>query len=68
MGTHAPIRIRRVKSQRLPEWCTPEILSARRMRDSFKKAKNWSQYKIYRSYTQSKAASFFSINCFSKRH
>ena len=52
MNTHAPIKTRRVKSQRLPEWCTPEILSARRMRDSFKKAKNWSQYKIYRNKTQ----------------
>ena len=36
---HAPIKTRRVETQRLPEWCTPEIVTARRMRDSFKKDK-----------------------------
>ena len=45
LDKHAPIKTRRVKSQHLPEWCTPEIVAARRTRDSFKKDKNWSQYK-----------------------
>ena len=52
LDKHAPIKTRRVKTQRLPEWCTPEIVTARRMRDSFKKAKNRSQYKIFRNKTQ----------------
>ena len=52
LDKHAPIKTRRVKTQRLPEWCTPELVTARRMRDSFKKAKNWSQYKIFRNKTQ----------------
>ena len=52
LDKHAPIKTRRVKSQRLPEWCTPEIVAARRTRDSFKKDKNWSQYKKFRNKTQ----------------
>ena len=52
LDKHAPIKSRRVKTQRLPEWCTPEIVTARRMRDSFKKAKNRSQYKIFQNKTQ----------------
>ena len=52
LDKHAPIKTRRVKSQRLPEWCTPEIVAARRTRDSFKKDKNWSQYKTFRNKTR----------------
>ena len=52
LDKHAPIKTRRDKTQRLPEWCTPEIVTARRMWDSFKKAKNRSQYKIFRNKTQ----------------
>ena len=52
LDKHAPIRSRRVKSQRLPEWCTPEILTARRMRDGYKKNKNWPQYKLFRNKTR----------------
>ena len=34
LDKHVPIKTRRVKTQRLPEWCTPEKVTARRMRDS----------------------------------
>ena len=39
LDKHAPIKTRRVKSQRLPELCTSEIVAARGSRDSFKKDK-----------------------------
>ena len=52
LDKHAPIKTRRVKSKRLPDWFTPAILSARKMRDTFKRAKNWSKYKLYRNKTR----------------
>ena len=47
LDKHAPIKTRRVKSKRLPEWCMPETVAARRIGDSFKKDKNWSHFKIF---------------------
>ena len=51
LNRHAPLKTRRVKSKRLPEWLTPDILNARRMRDTFKRAKNWQEYKKLRNVT-----------------
>ena len=34
------------------EWLTPDILNARRMRDTFKRAKNWQEYKKFRNVTR----------------
>ena len=52
LDKHAPIKTRRVKSKRLPDWFTSDILNARRTRDYYKRAKNWSQYKLYRNKTR----------------
>ena len=52
LDKHAPIKTRRVKSKRLPDWFTSNILNARRTRDYYKIAKNWSQYKLYRNKTR----------------
>ena len=52
LDKHAPIKTRRVKSKRLPDWFTSDILNARRTRDYYKRAKNWSQYKSYRNKTR----------------
>ena len=72
LDKRAPIKTRRVKTQRLSEWCTPEIVTARRMRNSFKKAKNRTLYKIFLNKTQylirkAKINHFFRINFFTKR-
>ena len=45
LDRHAPTNIRRVKSERLPDWFTPEIMEVRRMRDNSKCENNWADYK-----------------------
>ena len=52
LDRHAPIKTRRVKSKRLPEWFTSDILIARRMRDNLMRVKNWTQYKKFRNKTR----------------
>ena len=59
LDKHAPIKTRRVKSKRLPDWFTPDILSARRTRDTFKRAKtghniNYIEIKHETSYVKRK--------------
>ena len=49
LDRYAPIKQRRVKSRRLPDWYTPEIGEARKIRDKYKHSKNWSEYKRYRN-------------------
>ena len=49
LNRHAPLKTSRVKSKRSPEWLTPDILNARRMRDTFKRAENWQEYKKFRN-------------------
>ena len=51
LDRYAPIKQRRVKSRRLPDWYTPEIGEARKIRDKYKHSKNWSEYKRYRNKT-----------------
>lgn len=49
---HAPIKTRRVKTKRLPDWHTPEISQVRKMRDNCKRKKQWADYKMYRNKTK----------------
>ena len=49
---HAPLKTRRVKSKRLPEWFSEEILESRKQRDRNKQIGNWPEYKRYRNKTQ----------------
>ena len=49
LDKHAPIKIRRVKSSRLPDWYSPEIGQARIARD---RCKHWTEYKYYRNKTR----------------
>ena len=51
LDRYAPIKQRRVKSRRLPDWYTPEIGEARKIRDKYKHSQNWSEYKRYRNKT-----------------
>lgn len=52
LDKHAPIKVRRVKSSRLPDWYTPEIGQARIARDRYKRLKRWAEYKRYRNKTR----------------
>ena len=52
LSRHAPIKTRRVKSKRLPDWFTPEIMKARKIRDNSKNKNNWTDYKRYRNMTK----------------
>ena len=52
LNNHAPIKTKRVKRKRLPEWYTPEITLTQRLRDNSKRRKQWSEYKHYRNKTR----------------
>ena len=52
LDRHAPLKTRRVKSKRMPEWFTPDIRDARKLRDHYKRSKNWSKFKEYRNKTR----------------
>ena len=52
LNNHAPIKTKRVKHKRLPEWYTPEITLTQRLRDNSKRRKQWSEYKHYRNKTR----------------
>lgn len=52
LDRHAPLKIRRVKSNRLPEWFNEDIAEARKLRDINKRLKNWATYKQYRNKTK----------------
>lgn len=53
LDRHAPIKVKRVKSARLPAWYSPEIGEARKARDNYKRLKQWSNYKKFRNKTRS---------------
>ena len=48
----APVKSRRVKHKRLPEWSYQEILTTRKLRDTSKRHGNWPDYKKYRNKTK----------------
>ena len=52
LDRHAPLKTRRVKSKRMPEWFTPDILDEGKLRDHYKRSKNWSKFKEYRNKTR----------------
>ena len=49
---HAPVKSRRVKHKRLPEWSNQEIMTTRKLRDISKRHGNWPDYKKYRNKTK----------------
>ena len=51
LDRHAPVETRRVKSKRLPDWLTQEILDTRKLRANSKKLQNRSDYKKYHNKT-----------------
>jgi len=50
---HAPLRKKRVKHATLPPWLTQDIMHAMRVRDTFKKNKDFVSYKIQRNRVKS---------------
>ncbi|MCG8048030.1 MAG: reverse transcriptase domain-containing protein, partial [Candidatus Thiodiazotropha endolucinida] len=48
----APIKTKRVKSKRLPDWNTPEITLMQKQRDISKRLKQWEDYRKYRNKTR----------------
>ena len=52
LDNHAPMKSKRVKSKRLPDWFTPEIIHMQKLRDHSKRLKQWSDYKRYRNKTK----------------
>ena len=53
LDKHAPVKRRRVKCNRLPEWYTSDIGLTRIQRDKCKRQKRWSQYKRLRNKVSS---------------
>ena len=52
LNTHAPIKSKHVKSSRLPDWFSPDIKNMQKLRDKYKRLKQWSEYKTYRNKTR----------------
>ncbi|MCG8047471.1 MAG: reverse transcriptase domain-containing protein, partial [Candidatus Thiodiazotropha endolucinida] len=49
LDNNAPVKSKRVKHKRLPQWYTPEITQMQRLRDNSKRLKQWSDFKWYRN-------------------
>lgn len=49
LNSHAPVKTKRVKTKRLPDWFIPEITQMQRLRDNCKRLKQWTDYKKYRN-------------------
>ena len=52
LNNHAPIKSKRVKSKRLPDWFTPDIIQMQYLRDKTKRLKQWSDHRKYRNKTK----------------
>ena len=50
---HAPMKVRRVKKQRQPDWLTDEICDAIRKRDQYAKKKNTQEWRLARNRVNS---------------
>ena len=60
VGSSCPVKSRRVKHKRLPEWSNQEILTTRKLRDISKRHGNWPDYKKYRNKTETLIRQHFS--------
>ena len=52
LNNHAPIKSKRVKSKRMPEWFTPDIIQMQSLPDKTKRLKQWSDHRKYRNKTK----------------
>ena len=52
VNKHAPIKTKRVKTKRLPDWLTQDIVLMQKQRDNCKRLKQWTEYKTYRNKTR----------------
>ena len=52
LNKHAPIKSKRVKSSRLPDWFSPDIRNMQKLRDISKRLKQWPEYRMYRNKTR----------------
>ena len=52
LDKHAPIKSKRVKTKRLPDWFTTDIRKMQKLRDRCKRLKQWTEYKTYRNKTR----------------
>ena len=52
INNHAPMKTKRVKSKRLPEWFTADITEMRNKRDTCKRLKMWTDYRKMRNKTK----------------
>ena len=52
LNNHAPIKSKRVKSKRMPDWFTPDIIQMQSLRDKTKRLKQWSDHRKFRNKTK----------------
>ena len=52
LNEHAPLKNKRVKHKRLPEWFTPDINEMQHKRDLSKRFKQWEDYRKFRNTTR----------------
>ena len=53
LDNHAPIKVKRVKTQRLPDCYNQDIETSRKQRDFCKRRHQWAKYKKHRNKTKS---------------
>ncbi len=52
LNSYAPVKTKRVKNDRLPEWMTPDVTEARQLRDHYKRVEDWDNYRKFRNKTK----------------
>lgn len=53
LNKHAPVRTKRVKRYKQPDWMNQEVIESMRKRDFYKKANDHQNYKFWRNRTKS---------------
>ena len=52
LNKHAAFKTKRVKTKRLPDWFTPDIMQMQKLWDNCKRLKQWADFKTYRNKTR----------------
>lgn len=49
LNRHVPIKTKRVKTKRMPNWFTLDFIQMQKLRDNYKRLKQWTEYKKYQN-------------------
>ena len=52
LNKHTPLKAKRVKNKRLPDWFNPQIIETQWLRGECKQHNQWAEYRKYRNKTR----------------